>query len=202
MARLSVIVASYLQPYTGAATYRQEKFIRAMDSLVNQTFQDFEVIVVADGCKTTAELFAVYYQRRHNFRLVELPKQKLWSGNVRNAGIAAATGEYITYLDTDDKLGKNHLQIIDEQVSGFDWVWYDDYIMGTDYLPRYNKCQLTFGKCGTSNITHRRDLPVKWLDSTYAHDWKFIQVLMQHKNFVKIQAPEYHICHLPNRLDV
>jgi len=202
MPKFSIVVASYLKPYPGAATYRPEKFIRAMDSVLNQTLQDWELVIVADGCTLTTDLYKQYYIQHNNINLVELPKQKLWSGNVRNAGIDAATGEYITYLDTDDKLGRNHLQIIAQQLSRQDWVWYDDYIMGTNYLPRYNKCQLVHGRCGTSNITHASRLPARWKDSTYAHDWRFIELLKQYKNYTKIDAPEYHICHLPNRLDV
>ena len=202
MPKFSIVLASYLKPYPGAATYRQEKFIRAVDSVLNQALQDWELVIVADGCTLTTDLYKQYYVRHNNIKLVELPKQKLWSGNVRNAGIAAATGEYITYLDTDDKLGPEHLSIINSEAIDQPWIWYDDYIMGMNYRPRYNVCQLTHGRCGTSNITHRRSLNARWNDSTYAHDWRFIQTLMAHKGFTKVATPEYYICHLPNRLDV
>lgn len=199
---LSIIVASHLGWYKNCAIHREQKFIRAIDSCINNTFADYELIVVADGCKKTAELFKKHYAGWYNMHLFELPKQPLWSGNVRNAGIDAATGKYITYLDTDDKFGVNHLAKIAAQLNGYDWVWYDDYLLNKRYQPVLNPCQLKYGKCGTSNLTHKLSLGARWHDSTYAHDWVFIQELMKHTNYAKVEPTEYYICHQPNKIDV
>lgn len=199
---ISVIVASYLGHYKKCASHREAKFLRAIDSCLNNTFADYEIVIVSDGCNKTNELYREIYSNWYHIKLVELPKQPLWSGNVRNAGIEAASGEYITYLDTDDKLGVNHLQKIAAQVNGRDWIWYDDYLLNRRYEPVLNRCELKYGKCGTSNLTHKLSLGMKWRDSTYAHDWVFIQELLRHKNYCKTESTEYYICHQPDRIDL
>ena len=199
---ISVVAASFLGHYKRCASYREKKFNRAIDSCINNTFTDYEILIVADGCKKTSQIYKEQYSNWDNIHLIELPKQPLWSGNVRNAGISAAKGEYITYLDTDDKFGVNHLQKIADQVKDYDWIWYDDYLLNKHYEPKLNPCELSYGKCGTSNLTHKLSLGVKWRDSTYAHDWKFVIDLSKHKNYSKVLPTEYYICHQPERIDL
>lgn len=201
--KFSVVVASYLGDYPNAAIHREQKFNRAIDSILNQTFKNFEIVIVADGCARTKALYQKYYAGNSKIKLVEIEKQPLFSSGVRNAGIEHAAGDYITYLDTDDKLGQQHLQVIADNLSGYDWVWYDDYLMNREYRPQLNPCFLKYGKCGTSNITHKRILPARWKHAGYSFDdWGFIQELMKLPDYAKIKIPEYIICHQPRRVDV
>lgn len=200
---LSVVVASYLGEYKGAAKNREAKFIRAITSLTNQTFADFEVVIVADGCERTAQLYQEHFSQYTNIRCYIIDKQKLWSGEVRNVGIREARGEYITYLDTDDFLGREHLQIIAGNLQGRDWIFYNDWMMLDETRARPNGCELQYGRCGTSNITHRREMKSRWKDSTYAHDWRFISELIQEsRNTAVVPASQYYICHMPGKIDV
>ncbi len=71
---------------------------RALDSVLAQDFQDFELIVVNDGSTDrTAEVLAGYGER---LRIIDKPNGGLSSA--RNAGIAAAGGRYVAFLDADD----------------------------------------------------------------------------------------------------
>lgn len=199
----TIVVASYLSLYKDAAMYREQKFIRAIDSCLNQTFTDYEIVIVADGCLITKHIYHELYSGVRKISLVEIPKQVKFSAAVRNTGIENATGKYITYLDTDDKLGKNHLQIIHNNLGAYDWVYYDDYLMNKKYEPKLNTCNLRKGQCGTSNITHKRELEARWISNGYAQDdWGFINELMKHSNHAKVATPEYIICHQPRRVDV
>lgn len=201
--RFSIVVASYLFNYPNSAKNREWKFTRAIESAINQTFKDFEIIIVADGCIRTRALYDRLYSKFQFITLVEIDKQPLYSAAVRNTGIEHSSGQYINYLDTDDMIGRNHLASINECLSSFDWVWYDDYLMDNNFKHHYNKCDLKHGKCGTSNITHKRDLSVRWSRNGYANDdWGFIQSLMNLPDHTKIPAPEYFICHQPRRVDV
>ena len=58
--KFSVIMASTLAEYGGAASRRDEKIVRAIDSVIAQTFTDWELIVVADGCMKTMAIVARY----------------------------------------------------------------------------------------------------------------------------------------------
>lgn len=203
MPKFSIVVASYLGKYPHCASNREWKFTRAIESAINQTLQDFEIVIVADGCIRTKHIYEKQYAQHSFIRLVEIEKQVMYSSSVRNTGIEHSTGDYITYLDTDDMIGKNHLVKIASSLADFDWVWYDDYLMDNLFKHHYNKCDLKYGKCGTSNITHKRDISVRWMRSGYSNDdWSFIRSLMTLPNFSKVNTPEYFICHVPRKVDV
>jgi glycosyltransferase involved in cell wall biosynthesis len=188
--RFSIVIASLLENYSGSARNKEQKLIRAVASVQQQTFQDFEIIVVADGCERTMEIV----RNADNVRSFLIPRGKLFSGGPRNKGIEEARGEYIIYLDIDDLYGNNHLAKIVPHLGG-DWVWYNDIRWDGKWYE--NQCDIyRVGKHGTSNICHRR-LDVKWNAGGYAHDYHFVRQLVRFKNFTKIPTPEYYVCHVP-----
>jgi glycosyltransferase involved in cell wall biosynthesis len=192
-------MASYLGDYRTAALNRDTKIIRAVNSVLNQSFTDFELIIVADGCDKTVEIIK---KNITDLRvdLYYIQRSKLWSGTPRNTGIEQAKGEFIVYLDIDDLYGKEHLKNINEGLKDYDWVWFDD----VRFFPKTdewydNPCNIMqAGSCGTSNICHKRTLPYRWDHDGYAHDYYFIKHLMQNMNRAKIEGGEYYVCHLPN----
>ncbi|MBR4903147.1 MAG: glycosyltransferase [Selenomonadaceae bacterium] len=94
--------------------YNSEKYIgECLDSLLNQTFQDFEVIVV-DDCSTDKSFEIVKdYAPKFNGRL-RLEKTEKNSGGggyvPRNIGLKLAVGEYVAFVDSDDMLLLNGLE--------------------------------------------------------------------------------------------
>ena len=205
----SVVMASYLGNYAGAASNRINKFIRAIDCMASQSFTDWELIIVSDGCKKTVN-YAQKYTSDSRIRVIQINKQPKWSGHIRNVGHNNAKGQWITYLDTDDVIGTNHLQKIYEGIftnPDACCVFYNDCLptkIGNKYQfsrVAERPCEISMGKCGTSNISFIRSLPVRWNDNTYLHDWKFIESLIPF-NPVRIAAAEYVVCHVPNLLDV
>src|SRR6266540_1479939 len=81
-------------------TYNRASLLReAIDSVLNQTFNDLELIIVDDGSTDNTEEVV------HSFtdhRLMYLKQQNEGASSARNAGIQAATGEFIAFLDSDD----------------------------------------------------------------------------------------------------
>jgi len=80
-------------------TYNRARFLcEAINSVLNQTFRDFEVIVVDDGSTdNTAELLSRYSDSIHYVR-----QDHRGRSHARNCGIQLARGEYIAFLDSDD----------------------------------------------------------------------------------------------------
>jgi glycosyltransferase involved in cell wall biosynthesis len=198
--KFSIITPCTLTPYKNCASNLEAKLIRAVESVLKQKFSDWELIIVADGCKRTKEVIMPYFvEYMPKIRLIEIPKQKIWSGTVRNAGIYKATGEIITYLDIDDMLGENHLQIINDNFGDSDWVFFNDLIWKNGEFVE-NHCNMNVkGQCGTSNFAHKRYLDVYWNDDSYLHDYMIIKNLQaRSSNYKVIPCSEYHICHRPN----
>lgn len=189
--KFSIVIASLLLPYTGAAHDRERKLARAVASAQRQTYTDFEIIVVADGCHKTMEIV----EDAVNVRSFLIPQGKLFGGGPRNKGIEEAQGDYIVYLDIDDFYGEDHLKKIAEHLNGYDWVWYNDIRWNGKW--HENFCDIyQVGKHGTSNVCHKK-LGVNWDVKGYAHDYHFIQKLLRFKNFKKIPTPEYYVAHVP-----
>lgn len=212
----SIIMASRLAPYQGAASNRERKIIRAINSALNQSFSNLELIVVADGCKKTLELIEDYYflDQEPRLKVFSVEHVGLWSGHVRNTGIEKAKGQWIVYLDIDDMLGRNHLQIIKAGINSkpaeTKWFYFNDYLAnpkiksdeGIVFQERY--CDIDkIGKNGTSNICHLRKLETRWEHyGNYKHDWNFIRALYYQQPREFIPTPEYCVCHYPNTVDV
>lgn len=197
----SVVMASHLGNYQGAAKNRPEKFRRAVDSFLDQTFMDAELRIVADGCFDTCDIVARYYSGSARIHLVAIERQKLWNGTVRNAGIAASKGDWITYLDSDDFFGPEHLEIMRAGLKGVKggWAYFDDlYWNGKAFQIR--ECDINrHGKHGTANLVHRRDLNAWWPQDDrrigYAHDKYFTDELKAKGQGAKILTPRYFVCH-------
>jgi glycosyltransferase involved in cell wall biosynthesis len=205
MAKYSIVLPSYLKPYKGAAADRANKLLRAINSVIKQTFNDWELIIVADGCDETCQLFTDYVTDER-VKLLPIEKQKMFSSEVRNAGIRVAKGEYILYLDSDDIYGIYHLETINNQINGFDWVYFFDLIFSRKmdgFIER--KCDAgSIGRCGTSNFCHKRSLGELWAGNGYAReDLLFARNLIRSsKNFKRIETPYYYVCHIPRKYDI
>lgn len=87
--------------------YNVEKFIaECLDSLVAQDDPDFEVIIVDDGSTDgTSAIITAYTERYTNFRVIQQDNGGL--GAARNTGVAAANGEFILFVDSDDYVSTN-----------------------------------------------------------------------------------------------
>jgi hypothetical protein len=196
---VSIIIPSSLAPRKYQASNPEEKLIRAVNSSLAQNYGNaIEIIVISDGCNQSLDIIKSNYLGV--VRLVELPKQPLFSGNVRNAGIEAATGDIICYLDADDYLGTDHVTTIVKHFTG-QWVWFNDMTLVKDQFVE-RECSLKLGLCGTSNIAHLRSMQARWNPvNTYGRDdWGFIQNLQKESpDGVKIETPSYIVCHIPYR---
>lgn len=199
----SIILPSFLGNYAKSAGNRDIKLRRAIESVIDQTVKEWELIIVADGCQQTVDIASTYQDNR--IKIIKVLKQPnmVGVGKVRNIGISRATGDWITYLDSDDVLGVNHLQILSQNLTS-EWLFYNDYAFHK-YHKRFEEreCLIKAGRCGTSNVTHLRSLNVKWQDySAYGYDdWNFIKSLMKFKHN-KIETPEYFVCHVPGNFEI
>jgi len=126
---VSVIVPAYRVTESIAAT---------LDSVLAQTFTDYEIIVVNDGSPDTEELESVLAPYRD--RIVYLRQENQGLSGARNTGIRAARGKYIAPLDTDDMWDPEHLAAqvaVLEAEPSIDLVYADARIFGD--LPEAGK---------------------------------------------------------------
>ena len=102
----SVVIPSY---------NRKTMVEETVNSVLNQTFQNFEIILVDDG--STDGSFEQLSKLYLNEKRVKIIKQaNLERGAARNNGLKEALGEYVQFLDSDDKLLPHHLEVLNETV--------------------------------------------------------------------------------------
>ncbi|MGX8698770.1 MAG: glycosyltransferase family 2 protein, partial [bacterium] len=96
--------------------YKVEPFLKkCVDSILAQTYTDFEVILVDDGSPDRCpEICDAYAAQDPRVRVIHKPNGGLVSA--RNAGIFASKGDYITYVDGDDWVQPNMLQFVHDRM--------------------------------------------------------------------------------------
>lgn len=86
-----------------ALVYNLEEYLpRCLDSLVSQTLEDIEILCVDDGSKDSAPQIIDEYAHKYPQKVKAFHKENGGEFTTRNYGLERATGEYITFVDTDD----------------------------------------------------------------------------------------------------
>ena len=105
--KISVIVPVY-----NVITYID----RCICSIINQTYRDFEVILVDDGSTDDSGLRCDEYALKYDYIKV-IHKENGGLSDARNCGCLCSIGEYITFVDSDDYIDFTYLEKLYEVVS-------------------------------------------------------------------------------------
>ena len=121
-------------------TYNREALLaRAIDSVLDQTRQDFELIVVDDG-STDGTADAMAHRVDPRIRFLQLEKNR-GAGAARNVGIRQATGRYLAFQDSDDEWApkklEKQLQCMERQGSDVGVVYCDMARVAADGTVKY-----------------------------------------------------------------
>lgn len=101
--------------------YNVEKYLReCLDSCINQTLEDIEIICV-DDCSTDGsfKILEEYHQKDCRIKIFRQEENKK-QGAARNKGLGIATGEYIWFVDSDDYIDTKACQILYDAIKEFD----------------------------------------------------------------------------------
>ncbi len=132
---------SVVIPAFNCAGYLDE----SVKSVLSQSFQDFEIIIVNDG-STDSTLEVAHHLAQNDSRIKVLSHKNSKQGKTRNAGVAAAKGTYIAFLDGDDIWFPNKLEmqlsVLEQQ--DVDLVFSDGFIcLNNDLNSREHTFQIT-----------------------------------------------------------
>lgn len=123
--------------------YNAEKYLdRCVKSIINQTFSDFELILVDDGSPDNSGTLCDEWSKKDS-RIKVIHQQNAGAGAARNAGLAIATGDYIGFIDSDDWIEPEMYQLL-----------YDSIIK---YKTQVAMCQMQNRKndCGISLVKYK-----------------------------------------------
>ena len=95
---------------------------RAIDSVLSQDFQDFELIIIDDGSKDADRETLMQYAEKHEDKIVYIRHSNRGQSASINRGVLYSLGEYITIIDSDDEYKPNHLSACLQAVNNLDLV--------------------------------------------------------------------------------
>ena len=193
--------------------YNVERYLsQCLDSLLNQTYNDFEIIAVDDVSTDNSRDIVKEYARVYPQKIVFIEhKVNTRQGGARNTGIDAAVGRYIMFLDSDDYIQPQTLQVLADAMEReqadilefcHDQVDEQGNFLRRDYWPQwlntpccYQK-PLLVSKMGPCNKVYRRELftdglirfPVGYFYEDY---WTIPKLLMRAKKIVYLNDPLY-----------
>ena len=149
MSKVSVIIP----------VYNVEKYLRqCLDSVVNQTLSDIEIICVNDcSPDNSLAILEEYAAKDNRIKIIDLQENK-GIGNARNIAMKEALSEYVMFLDSDDWLELNACELAYNKIkkNNNDFVFFNlfNYYESTGEIkPIYNKTELFYEKFGEDTFS-------------------------------------------------
>lgn len=174
--------------------YKAEKFIyNCLDSIINQTFTDWEALLIDDGSPDNSGLICDEYATKDS-RFKVFHKNNGGVSSARNLGLENAQGEWVTFVDADDWIEQNVLSIVKDIQSkpSVDFIQYgyqrvaNNCITHSNYLPAETLhltsdeyCNTRYYHCGCWGYFIKRELIEKYqvrfpTNIKYGEDQAFI----------------------------
>ncbi len=101
--------------------YNTEQYLKqCLDSIINQTFQDIEIIVVNDGSTDNSSNIIKEYQQKDKRIVSIIFSEHKGVSDAKNEGIKIAKGKYITFVDSDDWVTKDYIKILYDNIIKYD----------------------------------------------------------------------------------
>jgi glycosyltransferase involved in cell wall biosynthesis len=127
--------------------YNKENYVEnTLKSILNQTFTDYEVLIIDDGC-TDSSLHKIQSYLSNSIRLISHEKNSGLSAS-RNTGIKNAQANFVAFLDADDTWQPSILESFHKMTQQFP----DEAIFGTNYQEVYENGEIILPKNSTSDL--------------------------------------------------
>lgn len=200
-------------------SFNYDKFIsEAIDSVLNQKFRDFELIIIDDCSTDNSKRIIEAYQERDDRIRAFFHEKNMGGASTANECILKATGEYISFLDSDDVWVESKLETQIAILNSYDdlVVFSEGEIINADGVPtnetftRFNLASnekksgdifeilLNHNYINMSSLIFKRSFAKKImfdLRLKYLYDHKFVAQLAKEHNFFFIEEPLTKIRH-------
>jgi glycosyltransferase involved in cell wall biosynthesis len=180
--------------------YNRQAYIqRAIDSIINQSYKEWELIAIDDGSEdASASLLELYRVQSPRIKTIYQSHQSLSAA--RNNGIKHSKGDFITFLDSDDEYKEDHLKLrIDflNQNSNIDFLHGGVQIIGDEFVPdKYDRTKLIHLSACTIGATFFGKKKVftelgGFKQILYSEDSEFLDRVIKSYKVKKVDFPTY-----------
>lgn len=165
--------------------YKVEQYLRpCIDSILGQTYKDFELILVDDGSPDACpQICDEYAQKYENVRCIH--QKNGGQSCARNTGLSAASGEYIMFIDSDDYLANsNVLGLLAEKTTGNPDIVHYKNIEWLEADGSIKECSFDFNICTEGKTLDEIYCELIDKDAYYNSAWSKIirrEVLVENK---------------------
>lgn len=191
-------IISVVLPCFNQGVYLSE----ALDSLIGQTYENWEAIVVNDGSSDCTERVALTYVQREK-RIRYICQENKGVSAARNLGVSISIGDYILPLDPDDRLAPDYMEqclAVFKQYPDYTLVYTQTYFFGIKAgiwgLPPYhNYKSFLLGNCIVCTSLFRKEdfLRIGGYDENMhigLEDWElYIRLLHENRKVYQVEAP-------------
>lgn len=164
--------------------YNAERYLqKCIDSILSQTYSNYEIILVNDGSYDRSALICDEYSSKYD-RVRVIHKKNGGLSDARNCGISAATGDFIMFVDSDDYLESTALEILVNAIlkTKLNIAQMKSYIVNQDYTIRSNFSNGT----GAVRVLSSQEYIVGICNKTLSEsvcDKLFTRKIFQHNKF-------------------
>lgn len=150
--------------------YNGEKYIeRCLDSLVNQSYKNLEIIVVNDG--STDSTFSKL-KKYKNIKTIN--KEKRGVSNSRNLGIEKMTGDYVFFCDADDYLDEKAIEVAVSNIKDVDAVRFSHFVVTNSDVTKKENSDDVFSNIDKI-IDNKDELIINLISNkTEGHLWNYL----------------------------
>lgn len=135
--------------------YNAEKYLnRCVNSLLNQTYGNLEILLVDDGSLDKSSRICDTYEKQDS-RVKAIHKENGGVSLARNTGLEKSTGDFIVFLDSDDYAEEDLIQTALSSISQAEvivWSYFVDFIDSEEFRYRYKVVKLPDGNYITDKI--------------------------------------------------
>jgi hypothetical protein len=207
MKRLTLSVPCYLRP---------QRTIRAIECIARQTANNWEALVIGDGCPVMQDYLDSDYFKDIISDCENKGNDLYISNNIANQGghgfvitntnIMVAVGNYFMFYANDDIIADNHFENYLSQIEGtdLDFVYFNSFVKPTNTI---RNSSLQYGSIGHSELIIKTDflrqMPLH--NKEYGHDWSLIENMINAngKNKKAIDSePTYHVMSLSDNREI
>lgn len=191
---------------------RSKGTIRAIECIANQTANNWEALVIGDGCPIMEDFLKSGYfndirkdcrSKGNDLYLANNPKNKGGHGYaITNQNIEFAEGKYFVFFANDDVILPNHFENYLSAIEGtdYDFVYFNSLVVPNNQI---RNAQLEYGHIGHSELIVKTDFlrQMPKHNAEYGHDWTLIQHMInngKHNKAMK-HLPTYHVMSLSDK---